>query len=521
MSFETKKIRFGLKPTKLTEGLGAVGEINSGHLSTAFGIDKPDYINMGYAQIFSATDRYHNKPMIGLTESKGNIKILNSNIYRWRLSGFMKQKLRVTQVVTTDPRPGLGQRPFEIVLDKPWFKVPDVIQGEDNRYQLRVMNEEAEVLGPNSFKYTVQLITNDVNEYFPSKLLQEGREFCKVSSAVADESNQDYGGFQFQTVFESEGQLGQFAVEFSLTDKAARKAKEAAERGDFNDANFGSYINQVRIPFMSRDDMGRMQIWTSFMGMAEAEMHNRIYCDVEHALTLGRASNYMVSAQGYPIITGSGLREQLESGNILEHNGNMTIDQLHDWFQSILKDKVDRGECKIVLSCGIKFAQMFDRMIKAESSSFLTLDSHFIRKGEDYKHMDFGSYFASYEGFIVNISVMLNPSYDNQYFQPKMHPVETNFTVDSWRADILDFGSTDPQGSGKSDPNISMTKEKYCDYSISHNGKWDARSGLPITDGGLGIIGGISGYSLHEEKSAGLMIADVSRCGAIYLALED
>ena len=66
MSFQNNKVRFGLKPTKLTEGLGVSGEVNSAHLSAAFGIDRPDYVNMGYAQIFSATDRYHNKPMIGI-----------------------------------------------------------------------------------------------------------------------------------------------------------------------------------------------------------------------------------------------------------------------------------------------------------------------------------------------------------------------------------------------------------------------------------------------------------------------
>ena len=100
-----------------------------------------------------------------------------------------------------------------------------------------------------------------------------------------------------------------------------------------------------------------------------------------------------------------------------------------------------------------------------------------------------------------------------------MHPVYTNYTVDSWRADILDFGSTEAQGASKTDPNISMVAERYCDYSIAHKGKWDPKSGLPITDGGYGLAGGVSGYSLFEEKSAGVMIADVSRCGVIKLAL--
>ena len=67
------------------------------------------------------------------------------------------------------------------------------------------------------------------------------------------------------------------------------------------------------------------------------------------------------------------------------------------------------------------------------------------------------------------------------------------------------------------DPNISMVKEDYCDYYISFNGKWDGKSGLPITDGGYGTTNAVSGYSIVREKSAGVMIADPSRCGAIFL----
>lgn len=519
-SFHNSQVSFGVKPVKVTPGLGVRGEVTSSHLHMAFGVDQPHNINMGYARVFSATTRYYGKPMVGMTEAKGNIKLLSSHIYRWRLSGDMYQKLRVTRVTTNDVRPGLNHSAFTLVLDKPWFQVPDIIQGEDNRYRLRVTNEEPTELGINEFEYTVELVTDNPNEFFPAELLMEGMEFCKVSSAVANEANQDFGGFQFATIFESEGQLGQFAVKFELTDRAARKAKQCADEGKHGDEYYGQYINQLRVPFMSTDENGNIQKWTNFMSMAEAEMHNRVYEDVENAMMLGKASSWMTSKEGYIITTGSGVRQQLESGNVLQHNGNMTLSQLNDWFTAILKDKRDRGDAKIVLSCGIKFAEMFDRMVKADSSTFLTLDTHFIRKGSDYHHMDYGSYFASYKGFIVEVQVMLNPAYDNRYFQPKMHPVYTNYTIDSWRADILDFGSTKQQGTGQSDPNISMVKESYCDYHISHRGKWDPKSGLPITDGGYGLAGGISGYTLVREKSAGVMIADVSRCGAIYLNID-
>jgi hypothetical protein len=310
----------------------------------------------------------------------------------------MNQRLRITRVVCTDTRPGLNQQPFDIVLDKPWFQIPDIIQGEDNRYNLRVTNEEPIEVGVNEYQYTVELVTDDPNFFFPADLIQEGMEFRKVSSAVANEANQDFGGFQFATIFESEGQLGQLAVKFELTDKAARKAKQCADEGKYGDEQYGNHINQLRIPFMSQDEKGNPVKWTNFMSMAEAEMWNRLYSDCEFALMLGRASSYMTSPEGYQITTGSGVREHLEAGNVLQHNGNLTLAQLNDWFTAILKDKRDRGEAKIVLSCGIKFAEMFDRMVKADSTTFLTLDTHFIRSGSDYHHMDYGAYFASYKG---------------------------------------------------------------------------------------------------------------------------
>jgi len=40
-----------------------------------------------------------------------------------------------------------------------------------------------------------------------------------------------------------------------------------------------------------------------------------------------------------------------------------------------------------------------------------------------------------------------------------------------------------------------------------------------IADGGLGTVGThISGYSVHMEKSGGLLVVDPTRCGVIKLA---
>ena len=517
-----------LRPTVLTDGLLANGTISGLHLSQAFGTEGLANINMGYAQIFSATNRYYGKPLVGMTEAKGKVKTIDRRGFRWELSGGNTQKARITQTVCPDDRPGLHNQPFDIVVDKPWFSVSDIIIPQSNRKQCRVttygqgQSRSHHQVGPNAFRYTIQYITSNPNEYLDRKFIEVGSEWCKVSSAVADEDNIDAGGFHFYSIFESEGQIQQHAVKVAVSDKAARRSKQAADRGDFNDDQFGKYLKMLWVDY---GDKVEGKPLARFMAVLDAEAFNELYQNCEWTLMFGKKSNNLVSPEGHQILTSSGLREQLESGYTLRHNGSLSLEEMEDWFDSIMKDKISEGEQQIVLSAGREFRKMFDRMIKADAKSFTTVDSVFIRNGKNFRDLDYGSYFATYRGFTVDISVMENPAYDNQYFCPQMHPVRTNVCIDSWRADILDFGSSKQQGAGGETDNICMVQESYCDYNISYNGKWygkhDGKSGLPITDGGLGQAGGVSGYTIHREKSCGLMIADITRCGAIYLSTED
>lgn len=71
ISFENAKyIHNGqLRPTVLTDGLVVNGTVKGLHLSQAFGgTEQLETINMGYAQIFSATNRYYGKPLVGSTK---------------------------------------------------------------------------------------------------------------------------------------------------------------------------------------------------------------------------------------------------------------------------------------------------------------------------------------------------------------------------------------------------------------------------------------------------------------------
>ena len=527
LDFENAKViqNGARKTTVITDGLLATGEIKGLHLHEAFGTDNLANLNMGYSQIFSATNKYYGKPLVGMTEAKGRVKLIDRSGFRWELSGGNAQKARITQTTgSLDPRPGLNLQTFDIIVDKPWFNVSDIIIPQDNTMLCRVEPQPGTAsrthrqVGPNAYRYTLRFVTDNPNAFLPARFLVPGSEWNKVSSAVATEDNVDAGGFQFYSIFESEGQLQQHAIKVEVSDKAARRAKQAADRGNFSDDQYGKYLRMLWVKY---EDKVEGKPLARFMAVLDAEAFNELYQNCEHTLMFGKQSSTMVSPEGHQILTSSGLREQLESGWVLTHNGNLSLEEMEDWFDSIIKDKISEGEQKIVLSAGREFRKMFDRMIKADAKSFVTIDTLFLRKGEDFRHLDYGSYFAHYKGFTVDISVMENPAYDNQYFCPQMHPIRTNVPIDSWRADILDFGYSKQQGTGSETDNISMVAETYADYNISYNGKWygahDGKSGMPITDGGLGQAGGVSGYSIHREKSCGLMVADVTRCGSIYL----
>lgn len=79
VDFSMAKAAPKVKRTKLTDGLMVNDELKGMHLHQVFGTDNLANINIGYAQIFAATDRYYGKPLVGMTEAKGKLKKINSH----------------------------------------------------------------------------------------------------------------------------------------------------------------------------------------------------------------------------------------------------------------------------------------------------------------------------------------------------------------------------------------------------------------------------------------------------------
>lgn len=491
-----------LKPTETTAGLRG-SSFNSTHLVRTYGLDKPHDLSanaQNIAAMFAGTDRYNDKPYVGMFEGKGLKLPLTSNTYTWKLRGFMKQKATVVEKVETTDRPGEDFQTFIVVLDTDQYKYPDVLTGEDENYPLEIEGKpRRRNLG---WEYTLRLQTSNSKLFFPANLLEIGKTFQKQSSSVADEMNEDYGTMQFNTVFELRSQMGNAAMEVQFTDKMLRIDKNSNEPVQ--------KLKHWRVPFL--DNTGKT--YYNFAPMAEAEMWNQLYQDVEWGLVYGKFSTRL-DGRGYLKRTGPGLREQLDSSNKLYHNGNLTLIRLEEFFMSIYRGRTDAtpSQRKVTLDTGEMGALMFDRMVASEASTFLVLDTFFI-SGKDPRYLSFGAQFTNYRGKNgLDVTVMLNPGKDNGDISLLRHPRYPNIPLNSWRMDVLDLGTT-TNYDGEMKDNMQMVCERYADYYISHAGKWDFHTGMPITDGSEGGTG-LGGYKLISEKSFGLLIRDRSRMAVI------
>lgn len=117
------------------------------------------------------------------------------------------------------------------------------------------------------------------------------------------------------------------------------------------------------------------------------------------------------------------------------------------------------------------------------------------------------SQFTRYNGINgIQVDLMLNPMYDDRTYCKRTHPMYPNRPIDSFRMDILDFGTAD----GTDNIQLLSVKDTYYNFVVSGS---HTPSG-PISNGGQ-ASSAIQGYSLHMSASAGLVIRDVSRTGSI------
>jgi hypothetical protein len=469
--------------------------IDSDYLAAAYDTAKPHVFENTLMQIFTSSDRFTGKTLMGMTAGKGNVKEIDNEIYRWMLQGTEEKPLRVMEnLEANNPTPGIGRTTFRIKLDEDWCMAPDVLMGEDPDYALEII--EGPIQDGTGYIYVVRLQTDDMTKFFDPQLLNVGREFNKVWTTVQSEFNEEFGTMQFGNSFMLESQISFFAQKFTLTDKALR------DQG------------RISVDFEYTDKMtGKRKKLTKFLPMAEAKMHEELYCGMEAQMWYGERSTHQGNANHYWKKTGPGMRQILRDGHIEYYNGTLTEQRLIDYLMDIFWSRVDENDRKVTIMTGTGGAIMFHDMLAASSRAFLQVDTHWTKMmSKNPRHLSYGAQFTHYQGPEgIEVTLIKNPLYDSTRYCKKMHPEYKGRPIDSWRMTFLDFGNS----GGES--NIQMLRQKDT-YRYGYQ---------PGTVGPMGPVKGGAVNSLKAgctwfvEGSAGIWMKDPTRGGELILDFED
>jgi hypothetical protein len=470
---------------KSYDGMKGGNFTDSDHLAAAYDTDKPQVLEQTLAQIYSSTDRFNGKPLLGMTVAKGKTLEIETDIYRWYLEGSEDKCLRSVENLERaagNVTPGLNKTTFKIKLDEDWFSRPDVIFGEDNDYPVQIV--EGPFQDGTGYVYLCALETDDYSKFIPLELLDAGKEFSKVWTTVQSEMNTDYGTQSYRGSFQLESQIGGFAQKMTVTDKAFRR-----------DGRFG-------IPFTYKGKKVE-----KFIPMAQAKMDNEFYMSMEAQWWYGE--KYTGNGpDGYIKRQAPGLRQLLKDGWVEYYNGPLTEQMLKEYLMDIFFSREDENNRKVTLMTGTMGSIMFHDLLASSASSFLTVDTHYI-SGSDPRQLSYGAQFTHYRGPEgLDVTVVKNPLYDSRKYCKKMHPIHTDKPIDSWRMTVIDFGTKDGAD------NIKVIKEKDT-FTYGYHSGIIGKDGKPVQGGAVATMDRSVTYFISGTGS--IHMTDPTRGGELIL----
>lgn len=492
------------------EGFGGQS-FESTHLSRFFNYDKPHNFGIMVSKMFASSNRFYYKPLTDMTEAAGRVHEIDGDMYRWTLFADDYRKNRVAAFLETgNSRPGWNGQEFKIGLEEGWYRHPDILIGEDNNFMLEVVGTP--IQKGTYFEYTVRLHSSNPNEFVDTDSLQPGRYFCKVSTSVGFEMNQDYGTTSWGTQVDLQSQIGHYANKFEVTDRVVREelnARKGGQSGKNVTPHMSGYTFSIFNP-KTRSIVEK----GGFMTFMEAKIIEETQMDREYMMHFGKATVRPDSTGRYIKKTGPGFRQLAKDGYEMIYNGSLTTTQLENFFDSIFLTRVPEGSRDIVVSTGSLGMRIFDQMLSDEAGAYLTLDRYYIREmGGTPGDLEFGYQYRSFRAKNgLRIRVMHDPIKDDPMYCGRRHPLNPIYTVDSARMDIYDLGASQSSDMPNS-ANMGMVKTRGVDEYHWIGGCVDPRTGV-INNGGMAPTGE-KGVVCRYGLSGSLVVWDTSRIASI------
>jgi hypothetical protein len=450
---------------------------------------RPHLIEGTMNQLFTSKNYYSDNPLSSLLMgTKAGEMTISQHEWEWSLKGASTRPLVIVENVipSSITEPGKFIRPFQIKVDKNWWKIGDVIcPGTANKkFQCRIQDEP--VKHGDGFLLTVVLVTDVTGMFMPTKYLQPNTKWVKLYSTYEEGATQG-GSVQFSDDIALRDYLGKFRKSYKITDYAA------------------SEVLSVGVA----DPNGKMH--KTWMPLAEVVFWKQWYRELERAWWYNRSSNTITGSTGRVARTFAGIQEKLEASHIHRYS-KLTTRLIEEYLMDIFYGRVKPGAGRAVKGFTGEYGMFqFHKAVQdwQNKSGFITNVEVYTNKVGSPMHknaLEAGYQFVKYN--MANgssLELIHNPLYDDRDINFELDEI-TGYPKESQRITFLDFGS-------ESNSNIKIVN-KTNGYSFGYVNGIYGNNG-PLSGGNASHAGEF--YEMHVSKVCGLHIGDPTACGELIL----
>lgn len=352
--------------------------------------------------------------------------------YTWQLESQAVQNVPLVEAringvaVTSADKPGYGLTEFELVFGIDWFDDTEKIVGEKNElYPVRIVSEGTPE-GTN-FVYKAQMYTSDPKFFMPVEELAKGKKFSIEYAPVERTMSQKGRKPHYKSNITMKNSFSQIRMEKKTPGNMKSRKLGTVILGD-NGEKMATWLEYESLKFMKefKDDINRLL----YFGTS-----NR-----------GKDGNYATKGKsGYPIVEGSGIREQMQSSNTSYYT-TFSIKELSSRLLDLSEGKLAGDEREFVLRTGERGAVQFHEALEGHTQLFQPLQNTDRMYKTTMKNIKmgygYGGQFIEYMGPNgIKVSLSIDSMYDDRNRNKVMHP--NGGVAESYRYDIFDIGTTD------------------------------------------------------------------------------
>lgn len=459
------------------------------HLGRAL-IAKPAKLVQTMDQLFSAQNYYSDNPLSSMLMGKKGEETIGSTSWEWELKGANTRPLVVVENVeaATNNTPGKYKKTFKIKLDEDWYLPGDNIHpGTSNKKYTCRIQRQVRKMGDGCI-YEVRLKSDDPKAFVPTKFLRPGQQWGKLYSDYEEAAEQS-GSTQFSLPLSLRDKMGKFRKQYKITDYASTE------------------VLAVGIP----DSKGKYH--KSWIRYADVEYWMQWYRELERGYWYNRSTDSVIGGNGRPVRNFAGVQEKLEDSHIHRYT-HLTAKLIEEYLQDIFYSRVKPGKGRQIKGFTGEYGMLvFHRAVQdwAQQSGFVKNIETFSNKVNSEVHtnaQEIGFQYVIYN--MANgssLELVHNPIYDDREVNFEIDDV-TGFPVESQRITFLDFSGE------KGDSNIKIMNKKdgfAFTYVEGLYGPYGPKKGGSSAHSG-------SYYEMHVEKSCGIHIHDITKCGELILS---